>query len=271
MSEFALAAGAAPFPRADRCSQGARSVGQYAPVPDDRTRDATSDAAWEVAKRMNVRYAASPLTVKRHRVHSLVHWRVTEGLRLRGEGTAQFTPIRWKRHFARTWHDVRSVADAASIVGARMREREASAGSVNLRRPERWIKRLEGAPASVGCIAAGPPELALNNRAQFLATLRRTMADNGFEVSHLRRGVRHRIVLDGAQALEVIQSQEERADAQRHWWVHDIVWRSRDGGAVVCVTDWDGNDLLFFGWGEGADACLSSVASVLRAHVDGPK
>ena len=162
---------------------------------------------------------------------------------------------------------MRSVAAAASIVGAGKRQRQAS---VTWARPYRWIRRLEGAPASVGFVAAGPPDLALENRAQLLTALRQTMRDFGFEIDRIRRGFRHRMVIDGAEVLELIQSQEQSADAQSHWWVDDIVWRSRSGSAIVGVKDWDGNDLVFYGWGDDAVQCLGAVDSLLSGHVDGP-
>jgi hypothetical protein len=83
----------------------------------------------------------------------------------------------------------------------------------------------------------------------------------------VRRGFRRGVAAHADNALALLADQEETAEPKKHWWLHDVIWCSADDESkVIYMVDFDGNDLLFQGWGPRAAGCLEAVRDLLAAH-----
>lgn len=133
----------------------------------------------------------------------------------------------------------------------------------DLTRTFRWLRKSEGAPAHVSWAWAGPPDLDLEDRGQFLASIRAAISAAGFELIRIRSSFRHRVIKEGEEAVAEAVAQEGRADAAGHWWVGHLLWEAQDGSVVVGLGDPDGYDLFFQGWGPGSDLCLEVIRGLL--------
>ena len=78
-------------------------------------RDQEWAAMYTVAERMTAKYERQVKAVTRRR-----GFRVTQGLALKG--AVEFEPVRQRRMLSRRWHGVQPVGDAASRLGAILRE-----------------------------------------------------------------------------------------------------------------------------------------------------
>jgi hypothetical protein len=126
-----------------------------------------------------------------------------------------------------------------------------------LRRPTRRSLGLAD-NEQVVTMWAGPPELTLEDRAGTLQACRHLLATDGYRVAHVSPGIielrmRRRApkVLTGDDALAALERDEAVADADEHWWLHDVVWSDPATSRHVCAgVDPDGNDLTWIGWGD---------------------
>jgi hypothetical protein len=126
-----------------------------------------------------------------------------------------------------------------------------------LRRPTRRSLGLAD-DEQVVTMWAGPPELTLEDRAGTLRACRQLLATDGYRIAHVSPGIieirirrRPPKVLTGDDALAALERDEAVADADEHWWLHDVVWGDPATSRHVCAgVDPDGNDLTWIGWGD---------------------
>ncbi len=87
------------------------------------TRDLIWAALYDVADRLNRRTSGSTLEVRAARRRSLLRWTVVEGLEVIDNWTDVFEPVRSRRLLGTAWTEIQPVQQAASKVGAFLRER----------------------------------------------------------------------------------------------------------------------------------------------------
>lgn len=87
------------------------------------SRDLVWAALFDVADRLNRRVSGSTLEVRAARRRSFLRWTVVEGLEVTDNWTDVFEPVRTRRLLQSEWTEVQPVQQAASKVGAFLRER----------------------------------------------------------------------------------------------------------------------------------------------------
>ena len=87
------------------------------------TRDLAWAAIYDVATRLNERAESATLQVRAARRRSVLQWTVEEGIEVVDNWTDVFEPVRRRRLFGRDWQEVQPVQQAASSVGAFLRDR----------------------------------------------------------------------------------------------------------------------------------------------------
>jgi len=94
---------------------------------------------------------------------------------------------------------------------------------------------------------------------------REILARHGFtSVTVYRRRLWKQIVLNGTQAERHLDEDEQTSDQKGYWWTGRVCWsRPEQSARVIVDEDYDGNDLSFVGWGEGAEEALSALAHSL--------
>jgi hypothetical protein len=116
---------------------------------------------------------------------------------------------------------------------------------------------------------AGPPEVSFDNRSDLLARLRVMLSAEGGEIVNASPGfVEIRFFrkepvhqLFGREAAQQLEIDEQTADQDMHWWLHDVTWALGSGeGRIFSGVDPDGNDLFFLGWGD--PSALGTMARI---------
>jgi hypothetical protein len=86
-------------------------------------RDQTWAAMWNLADRMNRRYADTTLHVRPRRRRLPLRWRVIDQLEAADNWTFVVEPVRRRWLFGRGWDEIQPVKEAASKIGQFIRER----------------------------------------------------------------------------------------------------------------------------------------------------
>jgi hypothetical protein len=119
-------------------------------------------------------------------------------------------------------------------------------------------------PGSVVRLAVGPPELQLEQRAEALRSLRASLHSVGLTQPEVIGRWPKYAVATGQEALTLITSDEEQADARGHWWTRDVHWIGNGGDSHLLVLhDPDGHDLVLIGWGANARHVVDAAGASL--------